>query len=257
VGMAFVLGGIAAILAGACVAPAVVSVLLLSSDLWGRGQAIGLFLPFLLGLGMALPWPFAGAGLSFLPKAGKWMARVKYGFGVVILVAGIYYGYLGASLLRHGKGLGPETPKGWVVSLEEGLVLSEQNGKPVFIDFWASWCKACEKMERTTFQDQQVVAGLESFVKVKFDAEDQSDPKVKAVMDRYVTAGLPTYVILVSADSAAAAGGELRAISREERYSPRSSPCTAGACFRRIRTFSALRARRFRTSSFAGVSKRN
>ena len=51
-----------------------------------------LLLPFLLGLGMALPWPFAGAGLSFLPKPGGWMKWVKYSFGVLILLFAVIAG---------------------------------------------------------------------------------------------------------------------------------------------------------------------
>ncbi|HWC00500.1 MAG TPA: cytochrome c biogenesis protein CcdA, partial [Bryobacteraceae bacterium] len=76
------MGVMAALLAGACVAPVVISVLLVSAHLYGKGIVAGLLLPFLLGLGMALPWPFAGAGLSFLPKPGKWMKWVKYSFGM-------------------------------------------------------------------------------------------------------------------------------------------------------------------------------
>ena len=68
--VAFTLGAVAALLAGACVAPVVISVLLMATDLHAKGVALGLALPFLLGLGMALPWPFMGASLSFLPKPG-------------------------------------------------------------------------------------------------------------------------------------------------------------------------------------------
>ena len=75
------MGLISALLAGACVAPVVISVLLLATTQYQRGNISGLLLPFVLGIGMALPWPFAGAGLSFLPKPGTWMTRVKYGFG--------------------------------------------------------------------------------------------------------------------------------------------------------------------------------
>jgi len=100
-GLVFVLipGAVSALLAGACVAPVVIAVLLLSSDLYLKGQIIGLFLPFLLGVGMALPWPFAGAGLSFLPKPGKWMMHIKHIFAVVIMIAAFYYFYLGSKLL--------------------------------------------------------------------------------------------------------------------------------------------------------------
>ena len=82
--LAFSMGSIAALLAGACVAPIVIAVLILASNLYISNPFLGLSLPFLLGLGMAL-LPFAGAGLSFLPKPGKWMEKVKIGFGVIIL----------------------------------------------------------------------------------------------------------------------------------------------------------------------------
>ena len=97
------MGVVAALMAGACVAPVVISVLLLSAHLYGAGMVAGLLLPFLLGLGMALPWPFAGAGLSLLPKPGQWMKWVKYSFGVLILLFAAYYGYLAGSLFlsRH------------------------------------------------------------------------------------------------------------------------------------------------------------
>ena len=47
-----------------------------------EGQRVALALPFCLGIGMAVPWPIAGAGLAALPKPGAWMVRVKQVFGV-------------------------------------------------------------------------------------------------------------------------------------------------------------------------------
>lgn len=195
-GAAFIMGAIAALLAGACVAPAVISVLLQSAVLYGQGRRIGLLLPFLLGVGMALPWPFAGAGLSFLPKAGAWMERVKRVFGVMILAAALYYGYTGYSLITGRGVVTGRDAEGWLYSLDEGLEIAEREGKPVFVDIWASWCKACKKMDATTFKDAIVMERLEHYVKVKFVADKQKDPAVKAVLDRFVRVGLPTYVIL-------------------------------------------------------------
>jgi thiol:disulfide interchange protein len=199
------MGGVAALLAGACVAPVVISVLLLSAQWYAAGQPMGLLLPFLLGAGMALPWPFAGAGLTFLPKPGRWMDVVKKGFGVLILLAAVYYGHLGVKLLldrmvdrgevtatqvRHAK------EDGWLVSLDAGLAEAGKAGKPVFVDFWASWCKNCLKMEKTTFRDPEVRRRLEGYVRVKFQAEDMTAPEIRAVLDRYGVVGLPTYVVL-------------------------------------------------------------
>ena len=80
--VAFVMGAVAALLAGACVAPVVIQVVVFSSDMYARGTVAALALPFLLGVGMAVPWPLAGAGLTALPKPGAWMVRVKQAFGV-------------------------------------------------------------------------------------------------------------------------------------------------------------------------------
>ncbi|OVE74742.1 hypothetical protein BVX97_06460 [bacterium E08(2017)] len=202
-GTAFVLGAISALLAGACVAPMLFSTLLFALDIYTKGNPVGLLLPFLLGVGMALPWPFAGAGLSFLPKAGKWMEHVKHGFGVIIIFAAIYYIGLGVKLIidqspssKAEVAAVAGQKEGWLNSLDEALEQSKAEGKPVFIDFWASWCKNCLKMEKTTFKEGEVINRLYPYIKVKYDATDQSDPKVKAVLGRYVEVGLPTYVVL-------------------------------------------------------------
>ena len=68
--VAFTMGAVAALLAGACVAPVVIQVVLFSSSLYASGTPLALALPFVLGLGMAIPWPIAGAGLAALPKPG-------------------------------------------------------------------------------------------------------------------------------------------------------------------------------------------
>src|SRR5205823_12365651 len=91
--LSFSMGAVAALLAGACVAPVVIQVVLFSSRLYAAGTKIALALPFLLGIGMAIPWPIAGAGLAALPKPGAWMIRVKQLLGVLILATACYYAY--------------------------------------------------------------------------------------------------------------------------------------------------------------------
>ncbi|MBN1867750.1 thioredoxin family protein [Candidatus Sumerlaeota bacterium] len=206
-GLAVFMGSVAALLAGACVAPVILSVLLLSARIHAAGNPFGLLLPFLLGVGMALPWPFAGAGLSFLPKPGGWMTWVERGFGVVVLVFAVYYGWLGARL--WSERLAPEAARelaaerarlasdeGWFVELGPALAQARREGRPVFIDFWASWCKSCLAMDKTTFRDPEARARLDTFVKVKFQAEDPSNPRTAEVLERFGVGGLPTYVIL-------------------------------------------------------------
>ena len=201
--VAFGMGAVAALLAGACVAPVVVQVVLFSSNLYAKGTAAALALPFVLGLGMAVPWPFAGAGIAALPKPGAWMVRVKQVFGVVILATAAYYGYEAYALLSSrwvdaaevNASVQEKLKEGWH-PLDEGLATATREQKPVLIDMWATWCRDCLTMDKTTLEDTDVLSALSGYVKIKFQADNPDDPTVQAVMRRFNATGLPTYVIL-------------------------------------------------------------
>ena len=203
--VAFGMGAVAALLAGACVAPVVIQVVLFSSNLYAKGTTAALILPFFLGIGMATPWPLAGAGLSALPKPGAWMVRVKQVFGVFILGTALYYGYEAYSLFANRWVDATEVASsvedmikkdGWHASLAEGLDVAARENKPVLIDMWATWCKNCLTMDKTTLADAQVTAALAGYVKVKFQAENPDEEPARQVMQKFGAVGLPTYVIL-------------------------------------------------------------
>jgi thioredoxin:protein disulfide reductase len=202
--LAFSMGGVAALLAGACVAPVVIQVVLFSSNLYATGTKLALALPFCLGVGMAIPWPIAGAGLANLPKPGMWMVRVKQAFGVFIMATAVYYGYEAYSIFANrwvdpaavASSVQDQLKAGWHASLAEGLDLAQREQKPVLIDMWATWCKNCLTMDKTTLENADVQKALSSYVRIKYQAEDPDTPPAKTVMQRYSAAGLPTYVIL-------------------------------------------------------------
>jgi len=162
--LAVTMGGVAALLAGACVAPVVVQVVVFSSGLYASGVKAALALPFVLGLGMAAPWPLAGAGLAALPRPGAWMVRVKQVFGVAILALAAFYAHSAFRLfVDRGQAsavASPSTSDGWHTSLDQALADAERQHKPVFVDLWATWCKNCLAMDQTTFAEARVKAAL-------------------------------------------------------------------------------------------------
>jgi thioredoxin:protein disulfide reductase len=202
--LAFSMGAVAALLAGACVAPVVIQVVLFSSNLYSTGTKIALALPFFLGLGMAIPWPIAGAGLSALPKPGMWMVRVKQVFGVFILATAAYYGYESYSLFANrwvdpalvASSVEEQVKSGWHASLAEGLAAAKRENKPVLVDMWATWCKNCLTMDKTTLASDDVKAALANYVKVKYQAEDPDAQPAKGIMQKFSAPGLPAYAIL-------------------------------------------------------------
>jgi len=202
--LAFGMGAIAALLAGACVAPVVIQVVVFASNLYANGSPVALALPFFLGLGMALPWPIAGAGIASLPKPGAWMVRVKQAMGVFILATAAYYGYVAYGIFANrwvdpatvAASVNEKIKGGWHSSLTDGLDLARRENKMVLVDFWATWCKNCVVMDKTTLADPAVVSALSNYVRIKYQAEDLDAHPTSALMERVGGYGLPTYVIL-------------------------------------------------------------
>ena len=112
--------------------------------------------------------------------------------GVLIVSAAAYYAYTGYSLLPAAD----EKSGSSFSVLREALIRAEKENKPVFIDFWASWCKNCTQMERTTFRSSEVVKKLKQFIVVKFQAEHPNEQRTKKLLDKFKIYGLPGYVIL-------------------------------------------------------------
>ena len=168
---AFLMGILSAVLAGACVAPILVSVLLLTADGFARGNVFALGLPFALGVGMALPWPFLGAGMQVLPKPGAWMRWVNRVFAVVVLGLAAWYGHL--ALRGFGVGAAQAADGGRVAAATPATFAAELAAakRPVLVDCWASWCKNCAAMERV-LAEPEVREACAGYSVIRLQAED-------------------------------------------------------------------------------------
>ena len=193
--VAFVMGALSALLAGACVAPVLISVLLVTAGLFGKGEYWALLLPFVTGVGMALPWSFAGAGLRILPKPGAWMVRVNHVFGLVVLAFAAWYGHLALPDFSMGSSSEEDFQEARVVNVApDGFDAAlAQAKRPVLVDCWASWCKNCTAMENGTLKDARVRAELADYTVIRLRAEDIR--ALRALPGFGEVRGLPAFVV--------------------------------------------------------------
>ena len=195
---AFFMGVVCAVLAGACVAPVLVATLLLTADLVAAGYKSAVILPFAVGLGMALPWPFAAAGMKCLPKPGAWMTKVNKIFGAFVMLFALYYvtlayrGFFPAEKNESNESMsGIESVN--LSSPSELMEAVEESDRPILVDCWASWCKNCAVMEKTTFADKRVIEALQNYTVIRLRAEDIRELKRLPGFDEI--RGLPAFII--------------------------------------------------------------
>ena len=182
----FVLGAGTAVLAGACVAPILIATLLQTATWVGEGRTWAVVLPFVLGAGMGLPWPFAAAGMKVLPKPGAWMPWVNRVFAVLMFGMALWYGWNAWTSWQA---------KSFVSKWRQAFAEARATGKPVFVDVWATWCKNCLEMERTTFKDADVQKKLEDYAVIRLQAENPNELKELPEFKGLNVMGLPAFVV--------------------------------------------------------------
>jgi thiol:disulfide interchange protein DsbD len=129
--------------------------------------------------------------LSFHGANAVTMARK--GGGIAATVAG---GLILALWLNAAPVLPPGTEIAWMSDFEAAQARARQEGRPLLVDFGASWCAACEELDRHTFSDPRVVAEGQRFVPVRVDLSPGQDvARGRALLARYEQRGLPLVVL--------------------------------------------------------------
>lgn len=106
--------------------------------------------------------------------------RTKKAITLVVLVFVIAFLYttVNNSVVLSDENYAYLSDYQWHKSLDEGLAISREENKPVFVYFWAVWCQYCEKFETQTLTDPRIRQMLEEdFVMVAIDLdEDRTVP---------------------------------------------------------------------------------
>ena len=89
-----------------------------------------------------------------------------------------------------------------LAELESRLAEAKAAGKPVLLDYYATWCTDCLRMEKSTFLDPRVreLVGTR-FVALQADVTDPNHPESKAIQRHYGVYGPPA-MLFFGADGA-------------------------------------------------------
>lgn len=146
----------------------------------------------------------AGLHLGWVERSPATFAvfpLIKGGVGILALM--IATALVGTMLMR-GPGVA------WKPYSEDELSAARDLGKPVIIDFYATWCTPCRELDEITFHHPEVVRFAESdFVMVKVDVTKGDNPLHEELLKRYTIKGVPTVVFL---DADGKERGELRLV---------------------------------------------
>ncbi|MBC8183557.1 thioredoxin family protein [candidate division KSB1 bacterium] len=133
---------------------------------------------------------FGGLLLGFLDHAPGYTKGFKIGrgiFGILMIALGI--------MLVHGAINAKPSAINWI-HYEEGTVAElQEEGKPVFLDFYADWCAPCKEMDRKTFKEERVVELAKQFTMIKIDCTAPSE-SVKNFMKKHEASGMPTFIFI-------------------------------------------------------------
>jgi thiol:disulfide interchange protein DsbD len=275
----FIMGILSSMIVGACASPLLLGVLLAAIE--SQDPLLGGLIMFSMSWGMGVILIAIGIGAgAIIPKAGTWMDKVKYFFGVLLIGVAIYIMQVlpgvpvlllwGIFLVTLGVYLGatqtlPEACGGWrmfwkgvgtvlliwgvlallggiqgnrdimkpidfsaisvptsdgqhsdttadahslftqiksIADFDREMAAAKAAGKPVMIDFFATWCTDCIRMEKSSFIDPKARQAMDKFVLLQVDVTDPNNADTSAVQKKLGVYGPPA-ILFFKADGSA------------------------------------------------------
>jgi len=151
------------------------------------------FLMLLAGIYLAWMDPVAASGKGF--------TYIRNIVGILFFIAALIAAGTGLQSVIGTAGMRAGAPGGsgsiqWVPYSEAALSRALEQGKPVFLDFYADWCAPCKEMDAHTFSAPEVIERSKEFVMLKADLTSAGDEQVESLRQQFQVIGVPTLVFL-------------------------------------------------------------
>jgi thiol-disulfide isomerase/thioredoxin len=78
----------------------------------------------------------------------------------------------------------------WLKDFDEAKQMAKETGKPILLDFTASWCKPCQEMEKTFWVRTDVIELTKDFIAVKVNYDNE-----RGLAEKYYVSSIPNVTI--------------------------------------------------------------
>jgi len=148
--------------------------------------------------------------LLLLAVAGWFLGRWPAQRWATVIAAAILLGVIGISAYAPGKlaaapevqTTGQQTQQQWEPWSQDAVSKYQAQGRPVLVDFTASWCLSCQVNERVALSQPSVKQALQSanvaLLRADWTRHDEAITQALAALDR---SGVPAYALYVPGQS--------------------------------------------------------
>lgn len=163
-------------------------------------------LPLLVGLAVIAmgAWVYGRWSTPSREPSTRWIAR---GSALILVAGSAVYLYTTANRIEAQRVAAEKARAAgeyvyeWVDFSPETVEQLRTSGRPVLVDFTASWCFICQTNKKTSLRTSAAKKLYEQYNVALVEADNtRTDPRIARVLEQYNRAGVPLYLVFPADD---------------------------------------------------------